>query len=345
MLNLVTGTPGAGKTLLTIDRIIKEYPDRPVYFNNVKLTEKGREALPNWSNIDEQTIQRWFELPAGSLIFLDECQFIFPVRKRTDQVPTFVEKLTTHRHLGLDFMLITQHPHLIDTYVRKLIDRHTHYSRQLGLESVKRYEWEELADVKRDVGTATIKRIKYPKKIYKLYKSAEVHTVKKRIPVQLYYVIAGIALLVALLYFLSTILFKATETVENEQQSETESVIPITKTVSTKETPSLPWYIVNHDRIYKTGSNISGLDSVYEYRQKSGESGIIPGKSRGEPTEELIRVTARELTALGYTIVPISECLDVIIRRDSRDYTICKPQDNENDMLPAVDLPNKKTQQ
>lgn len=76
-------------------------------------------------------MQKWQELPAGALMIVDEAQFPFKVTGR-GQTPEWVEKLATHRHLGLDFVLITQNPMLLDTFPRKLVDRHFHVIRKFG---------------------------------------------------------------------------------------------------------------------------------------------------------------------------------------------------------------------
>ena len=48
-------------------------------------------------------------LPAGAIIVVDECQKYMPARRGAADAPQWIKDLSTHRHLGLDFILISQH--------------------------------------------------------------------------------------------------------------------------------------------------------------------------------------------------------------------------------------------
>lgn len=194
MITLITGVPGSSKTLNTINEVLSNdvYQNRPVFYYNIP------EVQLDWQPLDEAGAKDWFSLPHGSVVILDECQRLFRPMKYGDKVPAHIEELETHRHLGIDLFVITQHPKLIDTKVRRLVGRHLHFKRQFGMESATRIEFQKCADDPDDYFAqkeAIKKRVKFPKKLYGVYKSSEEHTHKRRIPAKLYGV--GIAALVA----------------------------------------------------------------------------------------------------------------------------------------------------
>ena len=95
------------------------------------------------------------------------------------KVPDYVAELETHRHRGLDFILITQHPRLIDINLRELIEHHTHLGKtNLGLR--RKMEWTtggaKDPGSRANIKEALISVYRLDKSVYGLYKSAEVHT-------------------------------------------------------------------------------------------------------------------------------------------------------------------------
>ena len=184
MITIRTGLPGAGKTLFSIyDYIARSplgsAPVREVFVSGIDLVP---DMLP-FTPLDEPT--RWMDCPAGSLVVIDESQRFFRNRPPGAPVPDYVAALETHRHLGIDLVLITQDPMLIDKHVRRLAGEHFHAKLTFGLSSITMYRWQRCVDDPLDFHTkkeAEKVRRKYPKKIYKCYKSAEIHTVKRKIP-------------------------------------------------------------------------------------------------------------------------------------------------------------------
>lgn len=193
---LVTGLPGHGKTLFTIARWRDEAASsgRSVFYDGIKDL-----ALP-WQPWEPQ---KWEELPPNSIMVIDEAQRLFPVRGR-GQPPEWIEKLAMHRHLGLDFVLITQNPMLIDSFVRRLCDRHFHVIRKFGTHRATVHEFAN--GVKESVATSREGSIrhewKYPADVFNLYKSAEVHTVKRRVPMRVYILLALPFLLLGIVWFI-----------------------------------------------------------------------------------------------------------------------------------------------
>ena len=180
MLYLYTGVPGAGKTLYAVSNLVKrkDFKDRPIFVDGIKDLDHDK---INYFDIPEgESIQTWPKwAPPGAIIVVDECQRIFRPRPSGSKVPDYVAELETHRQRGLDFILITQHPRLIDINLRSLIEHHTHLGKT-NLWLRRKMEWttggakdpESRANIKE----ALISVYRLDKSVYGLYKSAEVHT-------------------------------------------------------------------------------------------------------------------------------------------------------------------------
>ena len=185
MLTLITGVPGTGKTLNVIKMVSEEpiFKDRPVFYN-----DHVKELTLPWKQITDEEIKNWKELPKNSVLIIDEADQLLPQRTRGD-APEWIQELARHRHYGLDFLIITQRPKMVDVHVRGLVGRHLHFSRQFGMASVTRFEFERCEDNPTDLYKAaahTTSRIKLDSKYFGIYKSAEVHTHKRRLPKRVY---------------------------------------------------------------------------------------------------------------------------------------------------------------
>lgn len=177
MIELITGLPGNGKTLFTISQVKAqaERENRAVYYHGIpELT------LP-WEKLDDP--KNWAAVPPGAIVVIDEAQKTFRNRSLGSVPPEFVTQLETHRHLGIDLVLITQHPSLIDPAVRRLSGRHRHMVRVWGMEASTVHKWDSVKD-NCDKSRADSEKTKwaFDKKVYSLYKSAEQHTMKRSIP-------------------------------------------------------------------------------------------------------------------------------------------------------------------
>jgi len=188
MLYLRTGLPGTGKTLFTLADV-KAWADkdsRPVYYSGIKDLR-----VPGWIEFDDPA--KWPDLvrdkdgnPTKAIIVIDEAQRSFRPRHSSSAVPEHVSRLETHRHEGVDLVLITQHPKLLDSNVRRLVGLHKHYVRMFGSQAANEHAWEECnpdPDASRADSISTVRT--YPKEVYGWYHSAEVHTHKRRIPARL----------------------------------------------------------------------------------------------------------------------------------------------------------------
>lgn len=195
MITLSTGLPGAGKTLYTISYVkeISERETRPVFYSGIKDL-----ALP-WHEIDPE---KWFDCPDGAIIVIDECQRLFRPRGNGSVVPAYVSRLETHRHSGLDIYLVTQHPMLVDANVRRLTERHFHIARRFGMQRATVLEFQSCKDQPLAKTLDAQRHMwSYPKEAFAWYKSAEVHTVKRRLPMQLW-VLIGVLLATAALVWM-----------------------------------------------------------------------------------------------------------------------------------------------
>lgn len=181
-IELQTGLPGHGKTLYTLWRVRQwaEKENRPVYYNGIPDL-----MIPAWTEMVDAT--KWMECPPNSIIVIDEAQRLFRPRANGAQVPDYVSKLETHRHLGLDLVLITQHPMLIDGNVRRLTDKHRHCIRPFGSKFAVVHQWAGVREQCDKAGArkeSVKEQFPYPKEVFTWYKSAEVHTVKRSIPMK-----------------------------------------------------------------------------------------------------------------------------------------------------------------
>lgn len=197
MIFLITGLPGSGKTLWTLSTVIAEYvaQGRPVYEQGLTGCNHDATGIKPWPH---GGMEDWQKSEPGAVMIFDECQQWLKPRPTGSHIPDWVEALTRNRHGGVDLFLITQDPMLIDSYVRRLVNYHIHIVRPEGDPEMARvWKWSGCKD---DVGKgrglksegSEFKVWPYPKQNYALYKSAEIHTVKWKIPQSLRIVAIGL---------------------------------------------------------------------------------------------------------------------------------------------------------
>lgn len=199
MIYLLTALPGSGKTLFLMEWIEKEFPNRAVWYSGIKQLKLPWHKLPSWEartsepGGDDPADPRlpppavdWVDVPEGSVVVLDECQGTFRPRPTGSKVPPHVELLENHRHRGIDIILITQHPRQIDASVRRLVGSHRHLVRVFGSEASIVHEWGEICDEPDKSRTDSIRKTwPFPKRLYGLYASSQLHTHKRRFPVKI----------------------------------------------------------------------------------------------------------------------------------------------------------------
>jgi len=198
MIIVITGVPGSGKTLFALDyvRTMAKDGDRPVYYSGIADLK-----LP-WI---EWEATKWDEVPANGIMVIDECQRVFRPRPSGSAVPPYVQALETHRHKGIDLVLITQNPRLLDVNVRALTGKHIHIHRRFGSHTATVMEWPQIKDAcATSHGDAFKRSWSYPKDVFKLYKSAEVHTHKLQLPRQVWYLVALVLVFIIGVYWVTS---------------------------------------------------------------------------------------------------------------------------------------------
>ena len=185
MIYLTTGANGAGKTLITLYDVRQQQlkENRPVYYHGFDMHEEKVKEF-GWQKFDPK---KWQDLPDGSICIMDECQNEFPIRRSGSEVPDYVNAIAQHRRRrGFDFWMISPHPSLIDVFVRRLIDKpswHRHMKRAFGADMVSELKF-SAPDMKCEEpgagARAEVTMRPYPKDVYTWYRSASLHTGKKK---------------------------------------------------------------------------------------------------------------------------------------------------------------------
>lgn len=203
-LDLITGLPGNGKTAFLVSELLrfeKEQLKRKIYICGLELLQELKLDIEVCSYED---IKNWTTFESGSLIIIDEAQNIFPQRGSSAKAPAYITDLSTHRHYGLDFILITQDPRLLDAWARRLIATHRHIKRLFGSQFQVVFNWDKVTDnprERKDQSTATKKITRLPKQVYGVYQSSVEHTVKRNVPLAIYIVLSLFVIFPIAAYF------------------------------------------------------------------------------------------------------------------------------------------------
>lgn len=177
MIYLITGVPGAGKTLRAVELIegwVKA--GRPVYARIDGLNMPGVQEAPD----------DWRQTPDGSVVVYDEAQTLFGAEgpKSGRSARADIQAMETHRHTGHDLVLVTQHPGLLHSHVRRLVGRHEHVQRVFGSKRVV-IAWRDRCfdvDSRAERSTAVTQSWVHPARLFEVYKSASVHVSHAKLP-------------------------------------------------------------------------------------------------------------------------------------------------------------------
>lgn len=198
MITLITGVPGAGKTLYAVDQILQPEAKagRQLFVDGIPDLLITHEPAP-----DPLEWPKW--APEGAHIVIDEVQRVWRPEAAGRAIPESIAQLETHRHRGLDFTIMTQHPSLIHSNVRRLVGRHIHVRRTaLG---VYVYEYPECMNSPDTAYKSALTKVRWPhpKRSFGAYKSASIHQkVKFRIPRAAIVFVACICLIGGLGFYL-----------------------------------------------------------------------------------------------------------------------------------------------
>lgn len=189
MITLITGIPGMGKTsyLVTLLMQFEKAAERPIFVMGIpdlKIEHIPAPPVDEWTerriSPEDPTLElAYFTFPPNAILVVDEAQRVYRPRASASKVPDHVAALETHRHTGLDIILLTQKPKLIDLNVRELVGKHIHI--RAGMLGRMLYEWPHVADGESRLDRQDASRRKFspPKKAFSKYKSAEAHTKHK----------------------------------------------------------------------------------------------------------------------------------------------------------------------
>lgn len=205
MIHLTTGGNGSGKTLNTLKwvRELQVQQGRSVYYANLNIKpEKAAEF--GWQPFE---VEKWQELPDGSILIVDECQDFFGPRPNGSKVPDHIAAMAKHRHRGFDFFLITQHPRQLDGFLKSQIASpgwHKHCIRPFGRDMTSVLAWSSVHDQPHKPGagkTANVTLTAHPREVYTWYNSSTLHTNRKTIPRQVWVVLGAVLLVPVLGWF------------------------------------------------------------------------------------------------------------------------------------------------
>lgn len=203
-IEIYTGKPGNGKTALMMERLIAEAEkgERPLFAFGIDGLEPGLATVlkdpRHWNDVrpgaactchdtDDSGPCDAHVIPNGSLIFIDEAwKWFGHLHDASRQAtPPHVLALAEHRHRGIDMIWTAQGPNQIYPFARPLIADHHHTVRRFGTGVIDVFKWEELQDdvkstARRELGIRQTRAL--PKATFGRYKSAEVHTIKRKLP-------------------------------------------------------------------------------------------------------------------------------------------------------------------
>jgi len=132
--------------------------------------------------VDDETCRKWHEVArAGDVLVIDEVQRIWPPVAMGSKPTPDVEALHVHRHMGVDVYVVTQHPQRMSKLVRDLVGRHVHVRRLFGMNRAVLYEWDMVHNPGGGYRDAVKTFWRYPRDVFNLYVSAEVHTKTKAV--------------------------------------------------------------------------------------------------------------------------------------------------------------------
>ena len=219
-ITLITGVPGSGKTLKAVwDHLRKDVGkvtavqdewgnDKTIQtkvYTNINSLQVDHELIEiggTWAKVgaewkyegNPESLRNWHQwAKPGSKIYADEFQKAWPPRPNGSPVPPDIQALDTHRHMGVDFVVITQNCRNVDRHLLGLVDRHLHVRRVANFPLATVYEWDHASVSLNYKNSFTKSPWRYPKQAYKLYKSAELHTKQSRkMPAVVWFILAGL---------------------------------------------------------------------------------------------------------------------------------------------------------
>lgn len=244
-INFVTGLPRQGKTLFTFVHVQEraKRENRPVYYCNIPEV-----TIDGWQQIDHP--DKWLDLPNDAIIIVDELQDFWGMSSSGARVPFPILELSKHGKRGMDFYFITQDPTLVHATPRKLCEVHFHVVRAFGSNNAMVHKFNRMqTDPEKVKAKAEAIPWRYPKDAFgkkdkagnwikkPWYKSADVHNIKRQIPLKVW-AIPGVLVLAALAVWAGVALFSGT--LQRVKNQGTASVPGLPLTSAPGQAPGLP---------------------------------------------------------------------------------------------------------
>lgn len=196
-IKLVTGTPGAGKTLLALEQVLKDggIKDRSSFARIKEQIAEGKQTRPIVVCgveglrpdlfVEMDSPLDWEDYDDGTLFLVDEAWKWLGVQvDKLNKDERFL-KFAEHRHRGMDFIMTTQMPAQLHQHIRGLVNPHIHVTRKFGTKATVTYEWPHCVsnpNSKTAKSTSIEKLWSQPTPVYEMYQSATLHTIKRNIP-------------------------------------------------------------------------------------------------------------------------------------------------------------------
>ncbi len=189
VIELLEGVPGSGKSYYAVsERLLKWvragrrvyvfvdgfYLDRLALFEGVELTVL-QQQITLWES-GEEVKAGLLDVEPGSAVLIDEVQTVFRSKDKTD--PQLLRWLETHRHRGIDLVLMCQQYGQVTLGVNRLVEATTKFRRldRFGLKN--RYQ----ASVRGNPEELEVIRMfsgKYEPKLYAYYSSYALASVRE----------------------------------------------------------------------------------------------------------------------------------------------------------------------
>ena len=362
MIILMTGNMGTGKTSKVIQMIIDnedklaempvydtdgktilDWIKRPIYTAHIDGIDEVKLGVCSVTHehMRSDTLENLF--PVGSLIIVDECHYVYPVRPSSRPAPDYIAKLTELRHQGHTLIIMTQHPANIDSYVRNLVSRHIHLARKQA--TTRLYEWNECMTsfspmVLKD---ATSRLYRPPKKAFDYYKSSSVHVKHKRRISPMVYVLLGCIISIAFIIYRFSGKNEPEQPINVTQQTELDAqmasdVLPN----ATQPSVAISSSGANNDTP-QAGQSLKPTDFVPTIAEKPESKPLYDGIRQPKTFEQVkgVMISKGKCTAYSQqgTVVNVS---DVFCKKWAKDGL---PFDPYRDPIPPVQQGQQQAQQ
>lgn len=150
MIRVIEGTPGAGKTNIVCEWLLKDIDKGTYdeYYTNINdLRVVGVKHIPpqfDWRTLNPVDPVTGKRDDKKRLVIYDEAQYEEAFMKENRKDNPVGKDLSTHRHFAIDFWLITQSSTLLNSYVHANTGEHVFMYRPRKKKTVKVYWWSHI---------------------------------------------------------------------------------------------------------------------------------------------------------------------------------------------------------